>query len=149
MARYNKIYAGPVSEPLPQVQEGLTGADITPGMIITRDAAGAFIPHDVAGGRGNFFVAQDNYLAMDGVDVDIDEGNTVMALTPLDEQLFYVRVADGNDIPMGGGLTSDGAGLLALAATGNEVLFYAEEAYNNNTGEPQLVLARKATGTAA
>ncbi len=58
-----------------------------------------------------------------------------------------MRVANGQNIAKGDGLASNGAGLLVKAVTqGHEILFWAEEAFNNNTGASQLISARPAQG---
>lgn len=147
MARYNKIFAGPVTENTPQVEELPCNVALTPGQIILA-SAGKFIAHATAGARGRIRVLQDNYLALEGPDVQVAANDIGCGLIPLDEQLFYVRVATGNNVPKGGPLVSNGAGLLANGVTsGHQILFWAEEAFNNNTGASQLVLARPATGT--
>lgn len=136
-----------MTENTPQVEEAPCNVPLTPGMIVTRNASGKFIAHAVAGGRGRLRVLQDNYLAMEGPDVAIAADDLGIGLIPLDEQLFYVRVATGNNLIKGDNLVSNGAGLLAKAATtGHDILFTAEETFNNNTGASQLVLCRAAQG---
>lgn len=147
MARYNKIFAGPFTEATPQVLEAPANIAITPGTIATL-SSGKFIAHATGGGRGRVFVIQDNYLALEGVDTQIAANDTALGLIPLDEQLFYVRVATGNNLAKGDPLVSNGAGLLAKGATtGHHILFWAEETYNNASGASQLVLARVGQGT--
>lgn len=147
MARYNKIYAGPATEVTPQVEEALCNVALTPGQIVTL-SAGKWVAHALAGGRGRVRVLQDNYLAMEGPDVQVAANDTGVGLIPLDEQLYYVRVATGNNLTKGDPLVSNGAGLLAKGATqGHHILFWAEETYNNASGASQLVLARVGQGT--
>ena len=147
MARYGKIYAGPASETLPQVEEAPCNVALTPGMIVTK-SSGKWIAHATAGARGRVRVLQDNYLAMEGPDVQVAANDTGIGMIPLDEQLFYVRVATGNNIAVDSPLVSNGAGLLALGSTtGHHILFWALEAYNNTSGASQLVLARVGQGT--
>lgn len=148
MARYNKIYAGPTRDPLPQVKEKLASVDLLPGSIAEL-SGDEFSPHSTAGGRGYCFVVQDNYLAMLGTDDVTPSGDRALGLIPVDEQFFNVRVSTGNDVTEGDPLSSLGDGTLGIAGatSGDEVLFYAEESYNNDTGEAQLVRARKASGT--
>lgn len=148
MARANKIYAGGARHPLPQVQEANAAAVITPGMSVTYDSSGEVIPHDVAGGRGKVLIAQENYLTMKGVEDDYEVGEVVIGMEPLDEQIFRVLVATGNDVTIGAPLSSlgDGTHGVAGATSGDEVLYFAEEAYNNTSGENQLVLVRKGSG---
>jgi len=147
MSRYNKIFAGPSTEVTPQVEEALCNVALTPGQIVVL-SAGKWIAHAVAGGRGRVRVLQDNYLACEGVDVQIAANDTGVGMIPLDKQLFAVRVATGNNIAKGDPLVSNGAGLLVKGVTaGHHILFWAEEAYNNTSGASQLVLARVGQGT--
>lgn len=149
MARYNKIYAGPVTETLPQVVEGPAATALTPGEIVTKTSNGKLTLHAVSGGGGAVLVVQENYLAMKGVDVDIAADDVAIGIVPLDEQLLRVRVATANNVVIGSPLSSNGDGTVSIAATGEEVLFFAEEAYNNTSGSAQLVTVRKGKGVAA
>lgn len=145
MARYNKIYAGPVSEPLPQTKElPAADADILPGNIIVM-VAGEF---DNAGATttGKVFIAQDNYLTLKGVDEAYPEGETVIGMELLDEQLFNMRFPTGVNVTIGAAITPGASGKGALASTSDMVIAYAEEAYNNTSGEDQLVRVRAAKG---
>lgn len=144
MARYNKIYAGPVTEVTPQVQEAPAAADTLPGCLVVL-TAGEFA---LAGAAtvGKVFIAQDNYLAMKGVDDVWEEGDTMIGMEMLDEQFFNARVATGNNVAKGAALTPAANGLLALASTADMVVAFAEEAYNNTSGESQLVRVRAAKG---
>ncbi len=144
MARYNKIYAGPVTEVTPQVTEAPASAAITPGTAIVL-SAGEFA---VAGASSNdkLFVAQDNYLAMKGVEDSYDAGDVCIGMEMLDEQFFYVVVPTGNNLAKGAALTTNATGKFVPATTGNRIIAYADEAYNNNTGSDQLVRVRAAKG---
>ena len=147
MARYNKIFAGPLTEVTPQVEELPCNVALTPGMIVIR-SAGKWIAHATAGGRGRVRVLQDNYLALEGPDVQVAANDTGIGMMPLDEQFFYVRVATGNNLTKDDPLVSNGAGLLTKGATtGHHILFWAEETYNNASGASQLVLVRVGQGT--
>lgn len=144
MARFNKIYAGPVTEATPQVREAPAAAAVTPGQLIVL-SSGEFTP---AGATtiGKVWVAQDNYLALKGVDVAYAEDDVVIGMELLDEQFFNVRVANGVNITaVGTPLTPGASGTLAIASTSDLVVAYSEEIYNNNTGSTQLVRVRAAT----
>ena len=146
MARYNKIYAGPTSEVLPQVEEAPANVALTPGNIVTL-SSGKFILHATAGGRGRFRIVQDNYLALESVDTQIAANDTAIGLIPIDDQLYYVRVVTGQNLTKGDPLVSNGSGQLTKGSTqGHHILFWAEETYNNTSGSAQLVLARAAQG---
>jgi len=144
MARYNKIYAGPVTEVTPQVTEAPALEAITPGTAIIL-TGGEFEP---AGASTNekVYIAQDNYLAMKTVADAYDAGDIVLGLEMLDEQFFNVVVPTGNNVAKGAELTTDANGKFILAAAGNRIIATADEAFNNNTGSDQLVRVRAAKG---
>lgn len=142
MARFNKIYAGPVTEPTPQVQERICDTSVLPGTLVVESGT-KFAPAGANSGE-KLYVVQDNYLALKGVDDAWPAGDTIIAMELLDEQFFNVRVPTGVNVARGAKLTSNAAAKLALATSGQNIAVVAEEAFNNNTGSDQLVRARKA-----
>lgn len=145
MARFNKIYAGPFTEAMPQVREALASVAILPGQLISLNAQGQFALA-AAGGAAKVYVAQDNYLTMKGVDTAYTVGETTIGMEMLDEQFFNVRFPTGVNVAQDAAITVGASGKGALAAAGNVVIGYAEEAYNNTTGADQLVRVRAAKG---
>lgn len=144
MARYNKIFAGPTSENLPQVQEApAASGGILPGTFITVGATAAYATTDV---HGKIYVAQDNYLTMSGVDDAYAEDETVIGMELLDEQFFNVRFPTGVNVTRGAAITIGASGKGKLAAAADYVIAHAEEAYNNTSGADQLVRVRAAKG---
>ncbi|MCW0014900.1 hypothetical protein [Rhizobium sp. BT-226] len=144
MARYNKIYGGPVEEVKPQVHEAICDTSVLPGTAVVR-TAGKFVAA-VAASKGRMFVVQDNYLAMKGVDDAWPAGDRIIGMELLDEQLFRVRVPTGNNIAQDAALTINANGKFVAAASGNFVVAFANEAYNNTSGADQLVSVRAAKG---
>ncbi|MGR9253278.1 hypothetical protein [Rhizobium leguminosarum] len=144
MARYNKIYGGPVEEVKPQVHEAICATSVLPGMAVVR-TAGAFVAA-VAASKGRMFVVQDNYLAMKGVDDAWPAGDRIVAMELLDEQLYRVRVPTGTSITQDAALTVNAAGKFIPAVAGNHVVAFANETYNNTSGADQLVSVRAAKG---
>jgi hypothetical protein len=144
MPRYNKIFLGPVDRPHPQVQEAPAAAAIPPGSVIVR-SSGTFA---LAGTStvGQVFIAQENYLAMEGVDANYAQNDTVIGLEMYPGLLFAARVATGNNLVKGSPLTPGASGVLVLASTSDMVVAFSDETYNNNTGATQLVRVRPATG---
>ena len=142
MARYNTIYAGPVSENLPQVRELPADVAILPGCAVVA-TAGEFAL-GTATTVGKIFVAQDNYIIMKGVDDAYAVGERVLGLEMLDEQLLNVRVPTGVNVPFGAALTVGASGKWALQTGTRPIYAYAEEAYNNTSGADQLVRVRAA-----
>lgn len=156
MARYSKILLGPARKNDPQVREAEAGAAILPGSLIVLDANGRFV---LAGATtvGKVWLAQENYLAQENVDTaytaysagpPVVRGSRVMGLELQDDVMYAARVADGVNITAPGtALTPAAGGTLGIAATGDLVVAYSEEAYNNNTGASQLVHIRPSGST--
>lgn len=142
MARFNKIYAGPVTEPTPQVQERICDTSVLPGTLVVESGA-KFAPAGANSGE-KLYVVQDNYLALKGVDDAWPAGDTIIAMELLDEQFFNVRVPTGVNVARGAKLATNASGKFVLATSGQNVAVVAEEAFNNNTGSDQLVRARVA-----
>jgi hypothetical protein len=142
MARFNKIFAGPVDQVKPQVQERVCPTAVMPGTFLVEN--GSAFAQAGAATAAKFYIAQDNYLAQAGVDTAYPAGDRVIGMEPLDELFFNVRVPTGVNVARGANLTSNATGRAVLATTGQRVLMIAEEAYNNTTGADQVVRARKA-----
>lgn len=140
MARNNKIYAGPYTEPTPQVVELPAAAALLAGSGVVI-SAGKFA---VAGASNTskVRVVQDNYLQMKGVDDAIPLNETAISMELLSGHLYYLRVPTATNIARDAPLTTDASGKFITATAGKLVVAHAEEAYNNTTGEDQLVLAR-------
>lgn len=144
MPRYNKIYAGPYTENLPQTREGLAFEDITPGCLVTFDS-GEFSLAD-ASTVSPVWVAQDNYLTLKTVETVNETGNTMIGMIMLQQQLFNCLVPTGQNLSVGTELTSNANGQLVAAGVGDRVFAMSEEDYNNDTGESQLVHVRAVPG---
>lgn len=147
MARYNKIFAGPFTEATPQVQERICAAAILPGTALVE--SGSAFAQAGANSNAKIYIAQDNYLALKDVDTAWPANDRIVGMEPLDEQFFNVRVPTGVNVTRGAALTTNAAGKFVLATTGNRIIMFAEEAYNNTSGADQLVRARKAQGNLA
>lgn len=145
MARYNKIFLGPVTENTPQVREAIASVAVTPGLLVV-DSSGEFA---LAGAAtvGKVWIAQDNYLAMKGVDTDWDADDTMIGMELLPHMLYAGRIANSTNIAaVGTALTPAANGLLAIASTEDKVIGYAEEVYNNTSGSTQLIKFRPSQG---
>lgn len=142
MARNHKIFAGPVLEPLPQIRELPADVAILPGCAIVA-TAGEFAL-GTATTVGKIFIAAENFIVMKGVDDAYAVGENVLGLEMLDEQLYYVRIPTGVNVPLGAALTVGASGKWALQTTTRPTYAYAEEAYNNTSGADQLVRVRAA-----
>lgn len=142
MARYNKIFLGPVDKNKPQVQERLCAATILPGTALVE--SGSSFAQAGANSAVKIYMAQDNYPALKDVDTAWPANDRIIGMEPLDEMFFGVRVPTGTNVLRGSELTTNGTGKFVLATTGQNVKMIAEEAYNNTSGADQLVRARKA-----
>lgn len=144
MARYNKIYAGPVTEPTPQVTEALAAAVLLPGIAAVLNGSGLFA---VAGANTTekVHIVQDNYLLLKGVTDTWASGDRAIGLEMLDEQFFNVVVPTGVSCVKGvTKLTTNASGKFIIATTGQRIIAIADETYNNTSGSDQLVRVRAA-----
>lgn len=143
MARFNKIFLGPVQKTLPQVKELLAAAALKPGRIAVI-TSGKFALA-AATTVGKVWLIQDNYLAMKGVDTDWAQDSTAIGLEMEDDCLYAARIANGVNITaVGTPLTPGATGTLAIAALSDLVVAYSDEVYNNNSGSEQLIRIRPA-----
>lgn len=142
MSRYNKIFAGPSHKNLPQVKEAPAAASILPGVIAVI-TANEFVAA-AATAVGRLYVVQDNYLVGKKVNDAYGEGETTIGIELMDEFYLNVRVPTGVNVALDAPLTIGAGGKIALAAVGSRIVGYADEAYNNTSGEDQLVRMRPA-----
>jgi hypothetical protein len=142
MARYNVILAGPADKVKPQVREAVCVAAVLPGTMVV--ASGLNFAQAGANATARAYLVQDNYLALKDVDTAWPAGDRVVGLNLQDDELYNVRVPTGQNIAHDAPLTTNAAGKLVLATTGQRILFFAAEAYNNTSGTDQLVRARTA-----
>ncbi len=115
MPRYNKIFAGPATEVLPQVVEAPVTAAYLPGVIVTLVSA-KFALAGVATAT-QLFVLQDNYLAMLDVDDAYQIDETAPGLVPMDEQFFNCRFAAATVLVKGEAVALAANGLLRKVTT--------------------------------
>lgn len=143
MARYNKIFLGPVEKTKPQVRELLASAALKPGRLAVI-TAGKFAPA-AATTVGKVWLVQDNYLQMKGVDDDWAPDSLAIGIEMQDDCLYAARIASGvNVAAIGTPLTPAANGTLGIAATSDLVVAYSEEVFNNSTGSEQLIRIRPA-----
>lgn len=147
MPRYNKIFAGPFTEATPQVQEAILNGAYVPGTFLIW-SSGNFA-QAAANSLLKLFILQDNYLLQKGVSDAWASGDRGIGMELLDEQFFNALVATGNNLVKGSPLTTNGTGRLVLATTGQRIVAFSEETYNNNTGSDQLVRVRPAKAIGA
>jgi len=142
MARFNKIFAGPVDQSKPQVHERVCAAAVLPGTAVID--SGTQFAQAGAATASKVLIVQDNYLAQKTVDDAWPAGDRVVAMEPLDEMFFNVRVPTGTNVTRGVGLTTNAAGKFVVATSGQRIIMTGEETFNNTTGTDQVVRARKA-----
>lgn len=143
MARYNKIYLGPVDKTLPQVRELLASAALLPGRLVVITTG----KWALAGAStvGKVWIVQDNYLQLKGVDDTWAQDNSAIGMELLDDRLYAARIANGVNVSaIGTPLTPAANGTLGIASTSDLIVAYSEEVYNNDTGSEQLIRVRAA-----
>lgn len=147
MGRHNKIFRGPVEMDRPYSEERVVTADTAPGtLVIVNNTTDQFVPHNDAGGRGSFFVLNEDFISQQDTDTNIRAGDIGVAYYPYEKYRFAALLATGNNVSRGQALASNGTGQLRVAQAGEEVLFYAMETYNNDTGSNQLLRVRPGAG---
>lgn len=138
MARYNKINRGPFTKATVQVRELLANVALKPGRLAVI-SSGKFALA-AATTIGKVFLIQDNYLAMKSVDTDWAADSLAIGIEMEDDGLYAGRIANGVNITaIGTALTPGANGTLAIASTGDLIVGYANEVYNNNSGSEQLI----------
>jgi hypothetical protein len=153
MARYNRIHLGPARKNDPQVREAEAGASsaIKPGTFVVL-SSGRFV-NAGADTVGKLWLAQENYLAMKGVDTaytayaagpPVVHGDTVLGLELQDDTQYAAVIATGTNISaVGTPLKLATGGKLAIATPGTDnIVAFADEVFNNNTGSDQLIRIR-------
>ena len=151
MGRYSNIHLGPARKNDPQVREAEAAASSTikPGTFLVL-SSGRF-DNAGAGTVGKVWLAQENYLAMKGVDTAYkayvsatDRGDTVLGLELQDDTQYAAVIATGTNITaVGTPLKLAAGGKLAIATPGTDyIVAFADEVYNNNTGSDQLIRIR-------
>ena len=143
MARYNKIFLGPVDDNKPQVKELLGDVALKPGRLVVVSSGKWALA--AANTVGKVWLVQDNYLAMKGVDDDWLDEDRVVALEMSGDNVLAARIANGVNITaIGTPLTPGATGTLAIASTSDLIVAYSDEVYNNNSGSEQLLKIRPA-----
>lgn len=143
MARFNKIFLGPVEKNKPQVRELLASVALKPGRLAVITAG----KWALAGATtvGKVWIIQDNYLAMKGTDDDWPADSLAIGMEMEDDQIYAARIATGVNISaIGTALTPAANGTLGIASTSDLIVAYSEEVFNNNTGSEQLLKVRPA-----
>lgn len=143
MARFNKIFLGPVQKTLPQVKELIGDVALTPGCLVVISSG----KWALAGATtvGKVWIVQDNYLQLKGVDTAWADEDTVIGMELLPDMLYAARIANGVNITaIGTPLTPAANGTLGIASLSDLVVAYSEEVYNNDSGSTQLIKIRPA-----
>lgn len=147
--RYHKIFAGPASNPSPEVLELKSASALKPGMVVTVQS-GLFV-QATAPATGPIYVIQDNYLSGETVDENIEAGDTAFGIILTPGMLINVLLAAAETVSVGDPLTTNATGRVVAATAGDQVYFAADETFNNDTGAQALCRVRvvNATTTAA
>ena len=148
MARYGNICLGPADNKVSQQsKDDLATVAITPGSICTQGTAGFALFGTDGGGAGvRLFIANYNYFrGLDSGDAN-PSGGTMEGLIPFDDGEYAVLIADGQNVTaINTPLTAATGGALRIGTPGtDDILYYANEVFNNNTGGAELIRAVKA-----
>jgi hypothetical protein len=143
MARYNKIFLGPVTKPKPDVRELIASVALKPGRLVVI-STGKFA---LAGAStvGKVWLVQDNYLQLKDPDTDWAADSTAIGIEMEDDSIYAARIANGVNITaIGTPLTPAANGTLGIASTSDLIVAYSDEVYNNDSGSEQLLRIRAA-----
>lgn len=149
MARYGNICLGPADQNLSSMSRDAIASDaIMPGSVCVLNSSGQFAVHATENGGADTILYIANYNYFQGLDADDANpiNDTMEGLRPFDDGEFAVLLENGQNVTeLDTALTSAGDGSLQIATVGtHDVLFYANEVFNNNTGSAALIRVRKA-----
>lgn len=152
MTTANVVFSGPADKVNPISRDALVaaGQTILPGHLVVLNGSGAWVANTTQGVVEGICIADMNVIEQKSVTAALTAGDNAKAFVPEVGCTYNLVLADGQTIAKGDGLTPDAtAGQVEAAASGDEVIFIAEEAVTTSGATGRIRVRCVATSTTA
>jgi hypothetical protein len=152
MTTANVVFSGPATKRDPITRSKLiaSGQTILPGHLVVLNGSGEFVANTTQGVVEGVMIADMNVIEQKSVTEALTAGDMAKAFVPEVGCTYNLVLAASQTIAEGDGLTPDAtAGQVEAAASGDEVMFVAEEAVTTTGATGRIRVRCVATSTTA